>query len=147
MRWRVAHRTVGYGHLYQGRFKSFPVQRDDHLLTVLRYIERNPLGAGLVARAEEWPWCSLWARAHADVALKAILSRWPVERPADWEDRVNAALSAQELRRLRSSVARGRPFGAEDWVMRTVGERGLPPTILPEGRPPTGSDRDNPAIN
>ena len=52
MRWRVAHRTVGYGHLYQGRFQSFPVQSDDHLLTVLRYIERNAVGAGLVARAE-----------------------------------------------------------------------------------------------
>src|SRR6478735_6873399 len=51
MRWRVAHRTVGYGHLYQGRFKSFPVQSDEHLLTVLRYIERNPVGAGLVTRA------------------------------------------------------------------------------------------------
>jgi REP element-mobilizing transposase RayT len=46
MRWRVAHRTVGYGHLYQGRFKSFPVQRDEHLLTVLRYIERNAVGPG-----------------------------------------------------------------------------------------------------
>ncbi len=40
MRWRVAHRTVGYGHLYQGRFQSFPVQSDEHLLSVLRYIER-----------------------------------------------------------------------------------------------------------
>ena len=48
MRWRVAHRTVGYGHLYQGRFQSFPVQSDEHLLTVLRYIERNAVGAGLV---------------------------------------------------------------------------------------------------
>ena len=46
MRWRVAHRTVGYGHLYQGRFQSFPVQSDDHLLTVLRYIERNAVGPG-----------------------------------------------------------------------------------------------------
>ena len=50
MRWRVAHRTVGYGHLYQGRFKSFPVQSDEHLFIVLRYIERNAVGAGLVAR-------------------------------------------------------------------------------------------------
>ena len=54
MRWRVAHRTVGYGHLYQGRFKSFPVQSDEHLLTILRYIERNAVGTGLVALAEHW---------------------------------------------------------------------------------------------
>ena len=42
------------GHVLQGRFKAFPIQHDDHLLTVLRYIERNPLHAGLVARAEDW---------------------------------------------------------------------------------------------
>ncbi len=51
MRWKVGHRTVGYGHLYQGRFQSFPVQSDEPLLTVLRYIERNAVGAGLVAGA------------------------------------------------------------------------------------------------
>ena len=73
MRWRVAHRTVGYGHLYQGRFQSFPVQSDDHLLTVLRYVERNALGAGLVERAEPWRWGGLWARVHGDDAVKAIL--------------------------------------------------------------------------
>jgi putative transposase len=54
MRWRVAHRTVGYGHLYQGCFKCFPVQSDEHLLTVARYVERNAVGAGLVERAEQW---------------------------------------------------------------------------------------------
>ena len=147
MRWRVAHRTVGYGHLDQGRFKSFPVQSDDHLLTVLRYIERTPLGAGFVARAQEWPWGSLWARAHADAALKAILSPWPVKRPADWIDRVNAALSAQELRGIRSSLVRGRPFGADDWVRWTVGELGLQHTIRPEGRPPKRSDAEKPGGN
>ena len=58
---RTGPSTVGYGHLYQGRFKSFPVQSDEHLLTVLRYIERNAAGAGLVARAEHWRWSGLWA--------------------------------------------------------------------------------------
>ena len=74
MRWRVAHRTVGYGHLYQGRFKSFPVQSDEHLLTVLRYIERNAVGAGLVVRAEHWRWSGLWARIHGEDAIKAIFA-------------------------------------------------------------------------
>ncbi|MGA9925826.1 MAG: transposase, partial [Isosphaeraceae bacterium] len=40
------------GHVWQGRFKAFPIQDDDHLLVVLRYVERNPLHAGLVGRAE-----------------------------------------------------------------------------------------------
>ena len=97
MRWRVAHRKVGYGHLYQGRFKSFPVQSDEHLLTVLRYVERNALGAGLVARAEQWRWSGLWARRRGDDAIQAVLSPWPVKRPTNWLDRVNAALSTQEL--------------------------------------------------
>ena len=66
MRWRVAHRTVGHGPLYRGRFKSFPVQSDDHLLTILRYVERNALRAGLVARAEHWRWGSLWARTQGN---------------------------------------------------------------------------------
>jgi len=46
----ASHGTVGIGHLYQGRFKSFPVQDDAHYLTVMRYIEANPLRAGLVKR-------------------------------------------------------------------------------------------------
>jgi putative transposase len=108
MRWRVAHRTVGYGHLDQGRFKSFPVQSDEHLLTLLRYVERNALGAGLVARAEPWRWGGLGARRHGEEALRAILSPWPMEPAADWTDRVNAPLGAKELRRLRESLERGR---------------------------------------
>lgn len=41
------------GHVWQGRFKAFPIEQDDHLLTVLRYIEQNPVRGGLVVRAEE----------------------------------------------------------------------------------------------
>lgn len=136
MRWRVAHRTVGDGPVYQGRFKSFPVQSDDHLLTVLRYVERNALGAGLVERAEHWRWGGLWARVHGDDALEAILSPWPVERPKDWLRRVNAPLSAKELRRLRLSLQRGQPYGEEGWVQRTAQSLGLEHTLRPEGRPP-----------
>ena len=61
-RWHAAHGTAGTGSLYQGRFKSFPIQEDAHFLTVCRYVERNPLRANLVSRAELWKWSSLWAR-------------------------------------------------------------------------------------
>jgi putative transposase len=135
MRWRVAHRTVGYGHLYQGRFKSFPVQSDEHLLTVLRYVERNALGAGLVPRAEQWRWSGLWARLHGGDAIQAILSPWPVKRPTNWTDRVNAVLSVQELKRLKLSLDRGRPFGADEWVEQMARELRLEHTVRPEGRP------------
>jgi putative transposase len=147
MRWRVSHRTVGYGHLYQGRFKSFPVQSDEHLLTLLRYVERNPLSAGLVERAHLWRWGSLWSRVHGEDAVRAVLSPWPIERPANWTFRVNTPLSAQELKRVRLSLDRGRPFGDDEWVRRTVKGLGLEHTVRSEGRPrktdrnPTDSPR------
>src|SRR5262245_3981054 len=59
-RWHAHHKSAGTGHLYQGRFKSFPVQEDTHFLTVCRYVERNALRAGLSPRAQAWRWGSLW---------------------------------------------------------------------------------------
>src|SRR5437867_2463093 len=52
-RWQVAHNAVGSGHVYQGRFKNFMIQQDEHLAWVLRYVERNALRAGLVKRAQD----------------------------------------------------------------------------------------------
>jgi putative transposase len=135
MRWRVSHRTVGYGHLYQGRFKSFPVQSDDHLLSLLRYVERNPLSAGLVERAHLWRWGSLWSRVNGEEAIKTLLSPWPVDRPSNWTARVNTPLTAKELDRVRLSIERGRPYGSDDWVKQTVTELGLEHTVRREGRP------------
>jgi REP element-mobilizing transposase RayT len=66
MQWLLTAHVNGYrkryggsGHVWQGRFRAFPIEQDDHLLTVLRYVERNPLRAGLVERAKEWPWSNL----------------------------------------------------------------------------------------
>jgi putative transposase len=58
-RWHAAHHSAGTGRLYQGRFKSFPIEEDDHLFAVLRYVERDALRANRVERAEEWRWSSL----------------------------------------------------------------------------------------
>src|SRR6516225_1361838 len=77
MRWHAHYHTSGTGHLYQGRFKSFPIECDDHLYTVLRYVERNALRANLVKRAEDWRWSSLWARRSGDEAARTLLSTWP----------------------------------------------------------------------
>jgi putative transposase len=135
MRWRVAHQTVGFGHLYQGRFKNFPAQRDEHALTLCRYVERNALSAGLVRRAEQWRWCSLWARENGSDELKSILAPWPVERPDDWIDVVNRAISSRELDRLKLSMQRSRPYGSDAWTHRTVARLGLRHTLRSEGRP------------
>ena len=135
MRWRTSHRTVGYGPLYQSRFKSFLIQQDEHLLTVCRYVERNALTAGLVKRAQDWRWGSLYAREHGSPELRAILSQWPADRPADWTARVNRAVTAREKAAMEVSIRRGQPFGDEAWVARTVARLHLEHTIRPEGRP------------
>ena len=136
MRWRVAHGSVGDGPVYQGRFKSFPVQADGHLLTICRYVERNALSAGLVERAEDWRWSSLWAREHGgDDELRSVLAEWPVDRPADWVRVVNRPITPRELERVQGSLARGRPLGEDGWVARTVRRLGLQHTVRPEGRP------------
>ena len=135
MRWHVAHGTVGCGHLYQGRYKSFPVQADEHFLTVCRYVERNAMRAKLVRRAEDWRWSSLWRREHGDEEARSVLSAWPADRPRDWLRRVNAAEARAELEALRLSAARGRPFGDAAWTERMLRRLGLENTVRPRGRP------------
>ena len=132
-RWHAAHGTAGTGPLYQGRFKSFPIEEDDHLLTVLRYVERNPLRANLVERAEEWRWSSLWHRVHGDAT--AILDKGPLPLPREWLRHVQSAQSEAELAALRRSVVRGTPFGEESWQERTAKQLGLQSTLRARGRP------------
>lgn len=138
MRWRVSRGTVGWGHLYQGRFKCFPVQRDKHFRIACRYVERNALTAGLVKRAAGWRWSSLWARGDETSALHGLLAEWPVERPGDWAARVEEALTAKEVERMEASLKRGRPLGDEGWTARLAKRLGLGHTLRREGRPRKG---------
>jgi putative transposase len=131
-RWHAAHRTSGSGPLYQGRFKSFPIEEDDHLLTVMRYVERNALRANLVRRAEAWRWSSLWRCVHGDAAG---LDDGPVALPRDWLRRVQSPRTEAELAALRRSVVRGAPFGDESWQERAAERLGLQSTLRPRGRP------------
>src|SRR5438876_11827240 len=73
------YHSSGGGHLYQGRFKSFPAENDPYLLTLLRYVESNALRAGMVRVAQDWRWCSLWARGRREAIVP--MCDWPVERP------------------------------------------------------------------
>jgi putative transposase len=127
------YRTTG--HVWQGRFKAFPIQEDDHLLTVLRYVERNPLRAGLVPRAEDWPWSSLPGRLQPP--LWPFIDPGPIALPtaADWAAWVQSPQTEDELARLRLCVGRDRPFGTDAWVERTAPALGLENTLRPRGRP------------
>ena len=141
-RWQEHRRYVGLGHLYQGRYKSFPVEEDDHFLAVARYVERNALRANLVLRAEEWRWSSLWRRCQSSAEEQAILTAWPVDCPDDWVERVNRADNERELEALRRSVQRGRPYGATEWQRRIAKRLGLESSYRSPGRPGIGRGRD-----
>jgi putative transposase len=122
------------GHIWQGRFRAFPIQEDEHLLTILRYIERNPLRARLVRRAERWAWSSAryWALAEG---RPSYLVAGPVARPGNWLDWVNQALTPAELEAIRRSVVRGVPYGEPGWVQAAAERLGLTSTLRPRGRP------------
>lgn len=132
-RFHAHHRTAGLGHVYQGRFKSFPIQNDEHFHVVCRYVERNSLTAGLVKSAESYRWGSLynWLGGFTPIEL----STWPVRRLNDWVKRVNEPLTEKEHSAVRHSVSRGVPFGSKHWTEETVRRLGLESTIRAKGRP------------
>ena len=96
------------GRLWQGRFKSCLIQQDHHLLTVLRYVERNALAAQLVARAEDWRWGSLNWRESRDAPI--ALTPVPIDLPKWWTEFVNQPMTAVDLQAVRESGYRQRPF-------------------------------------
>jgi len=138
-RWHANRHTAGTGPVYQGRFKSFPIEHDGHFLRVCRYVERNALRAGLVDRAEAWRWCSLWRRHQTSNAEKKPFalppSSWPVEPPHDWVAEVNQIERQEELDILRSCVRRGAPFGTPEWQTYTGARLGLESSLRARGRP------------
>jgi putative transposase len=135
-RWHLHRHSVGCGHLYQGTYKSFPIEADEHLLTVLRYVEQNALRAGLVRRAEDWRWSSLWRWRHPELTKGAPpLTPWPVERPTGWLLQVNRPPSEAIAESVRTSIGRGRPFGSETWQAATAEKLGLESAFRSRGRP------------
>ena len=131
-------RYATVGRIWQGRFKAFPMQQDDHLLTVLRYIERNPVRAGLVAEAARWLWSSTGARrldTGKPVQLDGILAPSPVDLPNPWSEWVNRPLTESELAAVRQCAQRERPYGDRAWVRGTADRLGLRSTLNPRGRP------------
>ena len=138
-RWHQAKNTKGTGHLYQGRYKSFLIQSDNHLLAVIRYVERNSLRAKIVKKAENWKWSSLARRLSKDNKKKKILSVWPITEPDDYVLFVNTPQPKEEEENIRSSVVRGKPFGSNTWSVNMIKKFGLETTIRPSGRPKKGT--------
>lgn len=132
-RYHSSHGTVGIGHLYQGRYKSFPVQSDPHYLSVLRYIEANPVRAELVRNAALWVWSSFAVRQGRESDV--VLSDGPVGLPSDWSKLVHAALDPANLNGIKNSILRGAPFGDKHWMAAATDRLKLHSTLRSRGRP------------
>jgi putative transposase len=134
-RWHGFNNTVGFGHLYQGRYKSFPVQTDKYFLNLCRYVEQNPFRARLVRKPDEWRWSSVWIRQNGNQKQKKFLSEWPVDMPVDYTYWLNEPQNKDDLEEIRTSVQRGRPYGGEKWTREIVEKLGLTSTMRNRGRP------------
>jgi putative transposase len=134
-RYHWQSRTVGYGHVYQGRYKSLLVESDRHFLTLVRYVERNARRAGIVKRAEEWAWSSVYARRYGTERQKTMLSPWPTPEPPGYLKWLNQSQGREEIENIRAAIRRSRPYGSEEWVSKTVGQFELETTTRRRGRP------------
>ncbi|MEX1015781.1 MAG: transposase, partial [Phycisphaeraceae bacterium] len=141
-RWHAHHGTAGGGHVYQGRYKSFPVETERYLAMVCRYVERNPVQAKLCRTPEAWRWSSLWAWREGPAALRDLIAPWPgpgathrAQRPTRWLSRVKTPLKRSEQEALQASFHRGRPLGSSPWQTRMIEQFGLESTLRPRGRP------------
>lgn len=121
------------GHVWQGRFKAFPIEQAEHLRTVLRYIELNPVRAHLVTRAEDWHWSSV--RAWRESVRGPRVEAGPMVRPESWLDWVNGPMEERDVQRIRRSVNRNAPFGSDAWTAVTAERLGLDASLRPIGRP------------
>lgn len=138
-RWHANKKTTGQGHLYQGRYKSFLCQDDDHFLSLIRYIERNALRANLVNRAEEWKWGSAYYREYGTPKQKKLFTSWPVQKPNDYLVWLNQPQTEDEGNVILKSIKKGSPYGSSSWRKKVIKKFNLEITLNPIGRPKKGS--------
>jgi len=138
-RYHAQTRTVGHGHVYQGRYKSLLVERDQHFLALVRYVETSARRAGLVKRAEDWPWSSAHVRLRGNEKQKKLLSPWPVPEPRGYRQWLSRSQPKEEVENIREAIKKSRPYGSEKWLRKAVGQFGLENTLRNGGRPRNSS--------
>lgn len=125
------HRWTGY--LWQGRFFSAPLE-ESHLVTAIRYVERNPVRAGLVEQAAEYPWSS--ARAHVTGEVEPPLTRFFLQdHIGDWASFLGSEDLRSHVEDLRTHTRTGRPLGGEQFVSALEVMTGRSLTKRKTGRP------------
>jgi len=125
--------TIGTGPLYQGRYKSFIIEDDAYLKTVIKYVERNAARAYLSKKAEYWRWGSAWLRTSGNEKQKELLAPLPEVISEDYLAWLNTIDSEEELEKIRNSVNRGAPFGRDWWVDSMVKKYELESTLRKRG--------------
>ena len=138
-RYHTKTKTIGYGHIYQGRYKSIPVEQDKCFWSLVRYVERNAKRAGFVKNAENWKWSSMHIRLKGSEEQKKLLSPWPVPEPKNYQTWINQSESKEQIGNIRYAIQRNRPYGSEQWVEKTVKKFGLQNTIRNPWRPQKGT--------
>jgi putative transposase len=134
-RWHLERNTTGEGHIYQGRYKSFICQNDNHFITLVKYVEQNALKAQLVEKAENWRWSSVWRREYGNNEQKKLLSNWPVDIPGDYLLSLNQIQLKSEEEGIEQTIIKSNPYGDDFWVAKSVKQFGLEQTLRNVGRP------------
>lgn len=116
-RWLIHRGQIGSGHLYQGRYKSFAIQDGPHLSTVCRYVERNPVRAGVAKSSGDWPWGSA-GQENLPAELRVQLQKHRHLARPDWRAWVDRPQTAAEEAALARCIREGRPFGDDKWLKR-----------------------------
>ncbi len=137
-RWHTQKGTIGQGHLYQGRYKSFLCQQDDHFITLVLYVERNAKKADLCKLAQDWKWSSIWRRESGLAEQTAILEKWPIDMPKNYLSLVNQNQDANEEERIEKAIDKSNPYGDTHWIQKVVKKFGLEQTLRRVGRPKNG---------
>lgn len=135
-------RKSSSGHVWQGRFYSCPLD-DTHLWAALRYVELNPVRAGMVSTPEEWRWSSAAAHCNPEASdtmldMEKWRRRWTV---AEWREYLAAGESQSDLSSLRQCTHTGRPLGTVEFVA------GLEQTTLRPLAPRKGGRPKKPATD
>ena len=134
-RYHVSHSSTGMGHLYQGRFKSFPVQGNNYYLSVLRYIEANPVKASLVKDAAHWPWNSYSHHIGVEVESPITICKSPQPIPSNWKALVHKDITKEQTKIIKTSIDKGAPLGEKQWVVKTAKALNIESSLRPQGRP------------
>lgn len=131
--WLINIRNNWKGHLWQGRFLSYPMD-ERHLYQAVRYIERNPVRAGITKKAEEYPWSS--AKAHVFRLPDKILTDFYLSSEIrDWRGYLDEGEKEEELKTFRKHETTGRPLGDQDFITKIEQLTGRPLRIRRAGRP------------